>query len=397
MISASVLGAAILVLGPSPLAAQAPPATGQPPHGPGGIVAIVNQDVITRDELDRRVTIEMEETARRRGIDPITLERERARFDHWVLEGLIEQRLLIQDAKKTNVPVEEAEIDLEINRRIDEEFRPAGLNVENAEELYRVLKEKYSYSREEYRTLVRNEILINRLLRMKYFRNPFVTPGEYREYYRDHLEEFETPSELTFRMIAVDNVEEAPRILDTIDAELDRKKLFQEVAREVYAGRSEDAWLWKRNLDSLKEWLPPLPSILAEMRPGEIRRRIRVPSGWRYLEMVEVKAGKKKSFEEAQQKIHESILREYRMQDKDRVVQRLRKEAHLQDYLPPLPPVATAPRPAPPPPEGPPGKVRDVSPQGPPPAKKAPQGDAPAGDAPPAGGGPTAPESEKGK
>jgi parvulin-like peptidyl-prolyl isomerase len=374
--------ATALLLVPPALAGQAPTPAKLPPSGPGGIVAIVNQDVITRDELDRRVTVEMEETARRRAIDPVTLERERPRFEHWVIDDLVEQRLLLQDAKKNGVTTEEAEIDGEINRRIEEDFRPNGLNVENAEELYRVLKEKYNYTREEYRTVVKNEIIINRLLRFKYFRNPFVTPGEFREFYRQHPELFETPSELTFRMIAVDNVEEAPIILDKLDAKLAAKEPFEKIARAFYPGLDpEGTWLWKRNLEALKDWLPPLPTVLAEMRPGEIRRRIRVPSGWRYVEMVEVKPGKKKTFEEAQPKIYEAILREYRMQDKERLVERLKKEAHLQVFLPPLPPSAGGPRPAAATGES--GKLRDVSPDAAKP-KNAPPGGAPApGNAPP--------------
>src|SRR5262245_49615663 len=175
-------------------------------------------------------------------------------------------------------------------------------------------------------------------------------------------------------MIALDNVEEAPIILDQLDAKLVAKTPFEDLARAFYKGRDQEAWLWKRNLEAIKEWLPPLPTILAEMRPGEIRRRIRVPSGWRYLEMVEVKAGKKKSFEEAQPKIHEAILREYRMQDKERLVQRLKKEAHLQVFLPPLPPSAGGTRPASATGEA--GKIRDVSPDGAKP-KNAPAGGAP--------------------
>jgi len=349
----------VAALTPRPIRGQV--AVPPPVRGPGGIVAVVNQDVITRRELDRRVTMLMEDTALRRGLDPTTLERDRARFERAVLDFLIEERLLLQDAKRNNITASDAEIDAEIDRRIETKYYQ--VNLQDVDELYKLLRENYGYSREEFREQIRDYILLNRLLWTKYFQEPFVTPGERREYYRAHPEEFQTPAELTFRMIVVDDSAEAPRIIEELDAELERKP-FQEVAREYYEARGEELFLWRKDLAELKSWRAPLPQILSKMKPGEVQRHIRIANGWRYIEMVDLKFGKQQTFEEAQALIVQSLRMGYRIREKVKLDERLKKEAHIQDFLQPQ---AGPPRQAPPPPAATlePGKVLDASPDPP--------------------------------
>ena len=333
-------------------------------RGPGGIVAIVNQDVITRGDLDRQVVLRMEEV-RHSGNLPLTyLERERAQIERAVLDWLIEQNLLLQDAKKNGVTTSDAEIDADIQRRIEREFRPKGLNVQDAEELYKFLKETHNYSREEYREQVRHEILINRLLWTKYFLPPFVTPGEAREYYHSHHHEFETDSDYSFYMITVDNSEDAFRTIEALNSRI-KQKPFLEVAREYASVQGDEVILWKKKAGELKEWKQPLPDELMKMKPGEVKGPIRTVNGFRYVQMVEVKAGTRKSFDEAQAQIQAAIRLEHNLREKNRLVKRLRKEAHLQDFLPPAPapPVRPAAAPAPAGPEAPGGKLQDVSPK----------------------------------
>ncbi len=358
----------------SPVRAQAPAGPAPPSSGttrsPGGIVAIVNQDVITRGELNRRVNLQIEETRLRGGIDATTLERDRPRIERAIVEHMIDQRLLVQEAKKQDITTSEQEIDAEIARRIEEDFPRRGLVVQDADGLYKVLKENYGYTREDFRGQVRDEILINRLLWTKHFTNRFVPPGEMREYYRAHEAEFMAPGEVSFRMISVDRIEEAQRILEALDSALDQKP-FKDVAREfnIAQGGSGEDIIWKKQVNDLKDWHPPLPDVLARMKKGEVRKRIATVKGWRYIEMEDVVPGIKKSFEDAEEEIGRAIRRKNNSREESRLLARLRREAHTQVNLPPAAPLPTR---APPPPaaEAQPIKPKDVSPD---PAKPKPK------------------------
>ncbi len=325
-------------------------------------MAIVNQDVITRGELDQQVTQHMEKLTQVLGIEPTDLERGRRQIEWPVLNQMVDDRLLLQDAKKNNITATSREVDKRIEEKVKREYRPKGSGGSSTEEMSRILKED-----DEVRTQVRNELIINKLLWTKYFQYPFVSPGELREYYRKHLKEFQTPSELTFRLIGVDNVPDAPLIMDKLDAELDKKRSFKELAQKIYDEQNDESFLWAINMEKIKmealeDWLRPLPQILVKMKPGEIQRRIGVGSGWRYIEMVEVKPGKQKSFEEAQSEIELLIISRYREQERRRVVERLKKDAHLRYFLPPLPSPEESKTPSPEEKKEPSGKVQDVSP-----------------------------------
>jgi len=363
--NAPTIAAAVLLL--PALSIPAPVSTAEPTvRAPGGIVAIVNQDVITRGELDRRVTIHMEELSKRGSVPLTDLERMRPRIERAMLDWLIEQALLLQEAKKNGITTSEAEIDVDIKRRIEKEFPQEGLQVQDAEELYKFLKETYNYSREEYRGQVRNEILINRLLWTKYFLPSFVTPGEVREYYHSHTEQFETDSEYSFYMITVDNSDNALLTLEALNGRL-KKEPFVEVARAFAAekgDKGDDVILWKKKTAELKEWKQPLPDVILRMKGGETQGPIRTANGFRYLHMVEVKAGNRKSFEEAEALIQKAIRQEYNEREKNRLVTRLKREAHLQDFLPPQSPEPARPTNSAGKPQEP-SKLQDASPDTP--------------------------------
>jgi peptidyl-prolyl cis-trans isomerase SurA len=356
-----------------------------PEGSPGGIAAIVNQDVISRGDLDHRTWIEILKSSIVHNVPPSEIERDRPYIERMVLDKMIDQRLLLQDAKKKDIGAAEEEVDREIAEQLDKEFKPV-FNIQDPEDLYRFLKEKMDISRDEYRAQIREEIIINRLLWTRYFQpDIFITPGEMREYYRTHPEEFEEPSELTFLMIAVDSTPDAPRILEALDDALKQKgnEKFVELAKEFYGdqGRGEEAYLWKMGMDEVKNLKRPLPDILPRMKPGEVRPRVRITNGWRYLKMVSVKPGKKKSFEEAQPQIVKALRARYREKEKERVLAQLRKEAQIRDFVPrdfearkPRPKEADEKAE-----EAPPGKVRDVSPEAVKPKKKdeVPKGDEP--------------------
>src|SRR5687767_4777712 len=99
-----LLPAAVVLL--AQLGRAAPSAAAQlqaQASGPGGIVAIVNQDVITRGELDRQVALRIEDVRHVRNYPLTYLERQPAEIERAVLDWIIEQTLLLQDAKKNGI------------------------------------------------------------------------------------------------------------------------------------------------------------------------------------------------------------------------------------------------------------------------------------------------------
>jgi hypothetical protein len=102
------------------------------------------------------------------------------------------------------------------------------------------------------------------------------------------------------------------------------------------------------------------------MKEGEIQRRIPVFNGWRYVQMLKIKRGERKTFEEVQGDIEAFIHRQHRERVENRLVARLKKNAYFRIFLPDLPNLPGTPGKKSgeePKGEEPSGKVRDVSPQ----------------------------------
>ncbi len=361
------LTAVVLAFCVGPLVAQNQPPNPQAPTGPGAIAAIVGQEVITYGELDQKVEESLAEWKQVKKIDPALAEHGRPQLRKGILDDLIEKSLLLQEARRLNISVEEAEIDHKINTTI-KEAQKEGQPIRNIDHFFEILLETKKITKEEYRREVRKYILINKLLWTKVFRQrEFITPGELRQYYIDNPEQFQTPSELIFRMIVVEpNKPDVDLILKTIDQGLDKGVPFEELARKYSDSRAEEGGLWEKRFDEILKWVYPLPAVLKRMKPGDLERKIRTASGWHYLKMEQIKSGDTKPFEEAEEEIERKIRLQRNLEDKNVFVEELKKRYPVQRFLQEIAETkeseSSKKKVSAPAEEPPAGKIRDVSP-----------------------------------
>lgn len=310
-------------------------AQGTPPRAdsPGGIAAIVGREVITYGELDRKVDAFIAMRAGDTPINPVVIQQARPRLRRQFIRTLTEQSLLLQEAERLEIRIGKPQIDKRIQDQINE-LREEGRNIRDEDEFFRLLLENEKITREEYVEELRKEMLVNALLWYKVFQDrEFISPGERREYYRAHPEEFQTPSELAFRMILVPRTEQTQRVLEAIDAGLESGVPFRELADRFSALTSRPGGLWVRKFDELKGWYPPLPDYLRKMKPGDIERRILTSTGWCYLKMERIEQGELRSFEEVQEDIETRLLIERRAEDRRRFVEKLKRRIPIQIFV----------------------------------------------------------------
>ncbi len=302
----------------------------------GGIAAIVGQEVITYAQLDRRVEQYIAPQIKRRSVSPGVIEGARPHLRRQIIDNMIEQSLLLQEARRLKVQMTEEQLDEEINNRI-RRLREQGENIRDSEEFYRLLLENESVTREEYRHEIRNEMMATAVLWYRAWPpREFIGPRELREFYRANLHEFQTPSELTFRMILVRRGDpvQTVQILDAIDKGIEDGVDFADLAHKFSDSKADQGGLWVKKYDQFEGWLPPLPDHLRQMKVGEIRKRILTQKGWCYLKMERIEVGQARSFEEAQSEIRTFILRRRREQDRRAYVQTLRERSIVQIFLP---------------------------------------------------------------
>lgn len=129
------------------------------------IVAVVNDEVITRHELDERIKFATKQL-RQQGT-PLP---PKDALEHQLLDRMVTDRVQLQFAKETGLRVDDTELDRAINRIAQE-------NKLTAEQLRQVLdKDGVPFAR--FRDDIRNEIVITRLREREVDHKIVVTEGE---------------------------------------------------------------------------------------------------------------------------------------------------------------------------------------------------------------------------
>jgi parvulin-like peptidyl-prolyl isomerase len=315
--------------------------------GPGGIVAIVGDDVITRAELDKR--IERRRALLLQRIPASAIEREIAWIERDVLESMMDTKLLLllarqEEKKGEGAYILEADVDAEIGRQV-EKAKKGGERVKDAEDLYRHAREAEGISREEYRKAVKEELSIQKYLWFKVYKtnDEFVPPQALKSFYLSHIDDFTTPIEVSFRYITIklsrDNRVDV--LVDFVKKGLKEGKDFVELARKVAEYQGEDpeqaAVLFTKSFDALQSWVKPTADVLKTLKKGEVSDVVPTPLDVRFFKVENLKQGDPKKFEEVQEEIARRIREKARQSTLESFMDRQRRKVRIQVFLPDLP------------------------------------------------------------
>ena len=262
-------------------------AVAQQPAHPGSIqtidriVAIVNENVVTRRELDEMLRGALKQL-QKQGVQPpeqIVLEKQ-------LLERLILNRVQLQLAKETGLTVSDTELDQTL-RRIAQENRMS------LPEFYRAL-EQDGVSFNKFRDEIRDEIILVRLKEREVNNRINVTEGEVDNFL--HIQETSTDNNYEYRLahILVQLPEQADALknqamrqrAETALAQVRKGAEFGQVAAEF--SDAADAMT-----GGVLEWRPAaqltkkFAEILASMKPGEVTPIIQSPNGFHILKLLD--------------------------------------------------------------------------------------------------------------
>ena len=246
------------------------------------VIAIVNQEVITGIELDRRVRRIIQELNQRKiTLPPMNV------LEEQVLERMILERVQLQFARQTGLRVDDSQLQLTL-RRI------AQQNNTTLEGL-RETVEKEGLSMEQFRTDLRNEILLTRL-RERETSDMGCTDGEVSAWQAEANVRQTVQQELSLGQILVRVPEQAsPLVIE------DRRQKIQKIREELNRGAdfaslavrySDAADAFSGGLLSLRA-TNRLPQLFVEavksLEAGQVSEIVRSPNGFHLLKLYERK------------------------------------------------------------------------------------------------------------
>ncbi len=274
------------------------------------IVAIVNNEAITKLDVDGLVLEFC------RDAPNLTADELRARWEE-AREALIENRLLVQEARRRQIEVPPEEVNEEIAR-----LKKAGINAE------------------ERRDVVRENLMVGRLLASLQSARA-ISPDEVADYYEKHREDFLLREQRQVLLIAVQAADfggekaAAARKAQEIVEALRKGEDFAALARRHSKGPAADrggdqGWMKKGSL------IPALDDVVFRLKPGEFSGPVEVPDGYVVVKVAGVRPASQLSLAEARPEIERQLQAAERKRRRAQLIERLRNEATVLrlDFLP---------------------------------------------------------------
>ncbi len=218
------------------------------------IVAVVNKDIITEGELLTFVKLAAMEQA------PETADKTQEELRKFCLDRMIEDRLILQEAKDQKLKIDESVID---DRVKDLKERAGG------EAVFMEALKSEGLSLSELKKKFRNQFMIYTLIQREVKDKVNISPKEITDYFNEHQDKYMTPETLEVDSIFVTKKE----TLKKVETELSAGRDFKEVAKAY----SEKAGLEKVSRGQLKK---ELEDVIFKLKSGEYSKPIEVNDGF---------------------------------------------------------------------------------------------------------------------
>jgi peptidyl-prolyl cis-trans isomerase SurA len=292
------------------------------------IVAVVNDEIITLFDLNLAFQ-PFAENIRALGYSP-EKEREtlfKLRSD--LLSQLINQKLTGQETKRNNITISEQEIDRAIERIKESRFY--------TDEDLRAGLAKQGLTMEEYRKVLKEQLLRNKLVNREVKSKIVITEVDIKNYYESHVENYRGEKKyhlwnIFIRISALADGPEKQNALEKMEAVLVRLKQGQPfesfaVTNPGSPSTPAGADLGLYRLDELSS---QLQDVVKNMRTGEFSSILETDNGYQIIYVQKILETESKSFSEVKPEIRD-ILYNQAVDDKYQAwLNELRKKSHIK-------------------------------------------------------------------
>ncbi|MDD5730450.1 MAG: peptidyl-prolyl cis-trans isomerase [Candidatus Omnitrophica bacterium] len=171
------------------------------------IIAVVNNDIITQKDLDDFINFTRVQLARQ--YDEQKVEKEIQNIKKDLLDRLIEDRLIMQEAKKSEVKVDESRV----KEKIEEIRKKYGSDAELNNSLKR-----QGLVLADLENKIREQLLMYSIVDSKVRSKVAVNPGEITDFYYKNADEFKVSEEREFDSINLDDENLAKEVCNKLRA-----------------------------------------------------------------------------------------------------------------------------------------------------------------------------------
>ena len=273
------------------------------------IVARVNSDIILKSEFEARKVALRAELAdappRGQGLSGAQLEQAFAEQSKYLLQGLVDETLLLQQAKEMGLSA-----DLEVIKAMER------LRQERKHATMESLEEEIvdaGYSLDEFKRGIQTRYLTQQVLQREVYGRVIVTTEEMRKYYDEHVKDFDRPAGIRVRAIFVyienrgpeeiaSQRKKAEEALAAIKKGDDFAEIASKYSEAETAQEGGDLGFFVKG-----ELAAPLEEAASKIDKGQTTDVLTLPYGFVILKLDDKHSGGILPFELAQREINEVL------------------------------------------------------------------------------------------
>jgi len=289
-----------------------------------GVVAIVNDEIITYSELEGFLAPHL--LYFEQGFPEWVVEEKIARIRREVLEELIKEKLLLSEARKEGIVVQDEEVEKYL-AGIKERF--------GSEEKFQLQLSKEKLTEEGFKQRLREQILIKKIVDLKIgSRIQALSAEEMRECFEENKESFVEPERIAIGQITVEvkgegKWLEAGKKVEDIHARLMKGEEFSTLAKKYSDAPSRDEG---GNLEFINraELLPEFEKAISTLEVGEISNIIRTETGFHIIKLESRKEARQREFSEVRREIENQLYRLRMEQALSKWIKELKEKSYVQ-------------------------------------------------------------------
>jgi len=289
-----------------------------------GIVAVVNNEVVTQVELNAILLPIYTQYKSTYSDEELLKKIDEAKKN--ILYQLIEDKLILQEAHKIGMPATDEEVAERLEQiksqfSSSQEFKSAlasqGLTVVD-------LKEKY-----------REQIMIKKMVNREVRSRVSVTPIEIALFYEKNKDDFNLPAQVKVMTIMIRKSEADPesntdslKKIKMIELKIAEGEDFAKLARE-YSQDPSAVDGGDMGYINKGQMMKKIDEVIFSLQPGEISETIETPVGYHVFKIVEVKEAGAESFDEARMQIENYLFQEKAKERFDEWMTNLKENAYI--------------------------------------------------------------------
>lgn len=287
------------------------------------ILVIVNDEVITRREVDRKLAPLIQEFRTMYGED-ILDEKINEAYRNMV-EQLVREKLIVSEAKRREIRVAEAEV-LEQVETVKRRF-------ENEVEFITALDSQgltLSELKREYRTAVMSKKLIQLVVNSRIVISPIETVA----YYEEHGDDFTIPRQVKVRAILIRFGDKrgseaalaiAKDVLGRIRGGEDFSELAKKYSDGLYAAEGGAMGYLKKG-----DMIDRIDAVIFSLKPGKVSDIMQTALGYHIFVVDETKDEQKLAYEEVSDRIERILVKHKSQKGLEKYITQLKENAYIE-------------------------------------------------------------------